>query len=232
MNQTENDKYKKADNELNQVYNQIQNDYKNDSTFIEKLKISQRLWIKFRDAELEMKYPESDKRLSYGSMYPMCATGYLTELTIQRTEKLKKWLEPIPDGEGCSGSIKYRESSKKLKIEKVENYKTQRLLNNFNILKDLKTENLIVKIISVDNLPGSEGLANGEITNDIYIAVSEFDEYPNQSLFKIDNLYNPEIKNIDLTDNNKPIFDILYGPSKNRKTIKTEITINEIKTSR
>lgn len=232
MNQTESDKYKKADKELNQVYQQILIDYKSDSIFIEKLKISQRLWIKFRDAELEMKFPEPDKRLYYGSMYPMCAAGYLTELTEQRTERLKKWLEPTSDGEGCNGSIMYRELPKEPLIENIEDYKIQRLLNNFTILKDLKTDNLIVKIISIDNFPGSAGFSNGEITNDIYIPISEFDEYPNQNLYKITNLYNPEIENIDLSDNDKPSFDILYGLSENRKTLKAEITINEIKTSR
>jgi len=232
MNQTENDKYTKADEELNRVYQQILIDYKNDSTFIEKLKISQRLWIKFRDSELEMKFPEPNKRLYYGSMYPMCAAGYLTELTEQRTERLKKWLEPTLDGEGCNGSIKFRELPKEPIIEKIGDYKIQRLLYNFTVLKDFKTENLIVKIISIDNLSGSAGFSNGEITNDVYFAVSEFGEYPNQNLYKISSLYNPGIENIDLSDNDKPSFEILYGLSENRKTLKIDLTINAIKTSR
>ncbi|MCP4439881.1 MAG: DUF1311 domain-containing protein [Aureispira sp.] len=109
MNQTAGEKYSIADKELNRVYQQILVDYKKDVNFIKNLKISQRLWIKFRDAELEMKYPESDKRAFYGSMYSMCAAGYLSKITKQRTETLKKWLEPIEEGEGCSGSIMYRD---------------------------------------------------------------------------------------------------------------------------
>ena len=54
MNQNASNNYLKADRELNRVYKQILTDYKNDSTFIKKLKVSQRLWIRFRDAELEM----------------------------------------------------------------------------------------------------------------------------------------------------------------------------------
>ena len=54
MNQSASNNYLKADRELNRVYKQILTDYKNDSTFIKKLKVSQRLWIRFRDAELEM----------------------------------------------------------------------------------------------------------------------------------------------------------------------------------
>lgn len=109
MNQTASEKYSIADKELNRVYKQILVDYKDDANFIEKLKISQRLWIKFRDAELEMKYPEPDKRVYYGSMYSMCASAYLSQMTKQRTETLKKWLKPIEEGEGCSGSVMYRE---------------------------------------------------------------------------------------------------------------------------
>lgn len=108
MNQEEREKYLIADKELNDVYKQILTDYKNDSTFIEKLKVSQRLWIKFRDAELDMKFPVADKLMEYGSMYPMCASGYLTKLTNQRIETLKEWLEPFPEGEGCSGSVMFR----------------------------------------------------------------------------------------------------------------------------
>ena len=108
MNQTEYDKYLVVDKELNRVYNQILMEYKNDSTFIEKLKIAQRLWIKFRDAEVEMKFPEADTRFAYGSMYPMCESVYMTYLTNQCIEKLKEWLEPIPDGEACTGSVIYR----------------------------------------------------------------------------------------------------------------------------
>jgi len=107
MNIESNERFKSTDQELNEVYQLILEDYQTDTLFIEKLKASQRLWIKFRDSELEMKYPESDKRL-YGSMYPMCATAYLDQLTNDRIKKLKEWLEPIPKGEGCVGSVKYR----------------------------------------------------------------------------------------------------------------------------
>ena len=59
-----------------------------------------------------MKYPEEDKRLHYGSVITMCELGELTELTTQRTTKLKNWLEWTLDGDVCSGSIMGRESNK------------------------------------------------------------------------------------------------------------------------
>lgn len=108
MNISSSEELKKADSELNQVYKKILIEYASDIAFIQKLKIAQRLWIKYRDAELDMKFPESDKQTHYGSMYPLCMNSYLKKLTKERTKKLREWLEPLPDGEGCRGSIKER----------------------------------------------------------------------------------------------------------------------------
>jgi len=95
-----------ADAELNRVYSLIRKIYKDDDEFISKLKSSQLAWIKLRDADLEMMYPLEDKQLQYGSAYPMCASGFVTTLTLQRVEYLKKWLVGIGEGDVCSGSIK------------------------------------------------------------------------------------------------------------------------------
>lgn len=232
INQIENEEYMKADANLNRVYKQILSDYKTNSKFIEKLRSSQRLWIKFRDAELEMKFPEEDKRLNYGSMYPMCATNYLAELTKQRTTTLKKWLKPTTEGESCNGSLMYRELPTEPIVETVENILTLQLLNNFTLLKDFKTPHLRVKIISLNNSPEGTGFSYDNTNNDIYIAVSELGEYPNQNLFSITNLKNPEIKNIKLSDDDKASLDIIHGNANNRKALKINITVDEIKTDR
>jgi len=233
MNQEINGRYLNADKELNSIYNQILIEYQNDTNFIEKLKSSQRLWIKFRDAELEMKFPEPDKRY-YGSMYPMCVSGYLEQLTTERTKKLKEWLKRVPDGEGCSGSIKYRgQFEKDIVIERIENYEFQRLLNGLEILKEFQTSELSVRIIAFGNLSGSAGFPNGEITHDLFFAVSEFDEYPKQNLFKVGEFYNPKIESIDSTNDMKQIIEISFGKLGERKSLKFELTIDElIKTSR
>lgn len=105
------DQFSEASKELKTVITQIESDYKTDTLFLSKLKISQEIWLKFVAAEIEMKYPEPDKR-NYGSIFPMCANGYLEQMTIQRTKKLKEWLLPVPKGEGCIGSVKYRFEAK------------------------------------------------------------------------------------------------------------------------
>ncbi len=105
MNQEEQNKYLKADKKLNNVYNQILKEYKSDTEFIKNLKIAQRIWIQFRDAEMKLKYPDREQGY-YGSIHPMCLSIYLTELTEERTKKLKMWLLGIEEEDDCSGSVK------------------------------------------------------------------------------------------------------------------------------
>jgi uncharacterized protein YecT (DUF1311 family) len=109
MNQKADNEYKKADKELNSIYNKILKDYKVDTKFITKLKVAQNAWIKFRDAEMNALFPEDNKSVEYGSVFSMCWNNALTDLTKQRIKKLKVWLNGIEEGDACSGSIKIKE---------------------------------------------------------------------------------------------------------------------------
>lgn len=109
MNQEAFEHYKKKDAELNLVYNKILNDYSKDKDFIINLKKTQNIWIQFRDAELAMQFPKEDKLLHYGSVFPMCRSYILAEMTEKRTNRLKVWLEGIEEGEVCLGSIKMKD---------------------------------------------------------------------------------------------------------------------------
>jgi uncharacterized protein YecT (DUF1311 family) len=109
MNEEEHKNFLKADKELNQVYQQILKGYKSDTAFIKNLKASQRLWVQFRDAELSMMYPDRNPGY-YGSIHPMCWSIYKTELTNERIEKLRKWLNSEKEEESCSiTSIKVKQ---------------------------------------------------------------------------------------------------------------------------
>ncbi len=109
MNQEAFEHYKKKDAELNLVYNKIIKEYGNDKEFIINLRKTQNIWIQFRDAELAMQFPKEDKLLHYGSVFPMCRSYILAEMTEQRTNRLKVWLEGIEEGEVCLGSIKMKD---------------------------------------------------------------------------------------------------------------------------
>lgn len=99
----------KADQELNKVWKTIQAKYKDQPVFLEKLKVSQKLWLQFRDAEVDANYPvgkNENPSTQYGSVYPMCVGTVKARLTQQRTEQLKAWLDGAQEGDACSGSIK------------------------------------------------------------------------------------------------------------------------------
>ena len=99
--------YKKADKELNDIYQTILTEYKSDTVFIENLKTAQRIWITFRDAELKVMYPEREVGY-YGSVYPSCVSSYLEKLTRERISALKAWTEGAEDGDACRGSKKFK----------------------------------------------------------------------------------------------------------------------------
>ena len=105
MNMEASKKFYKADEELNLVYNKIRNKYKSDKEFLKNLKLSQNIWIKFRDAEMLVKYPENQQNI-YGSVFSMCYSGWKEKLTIERTKRLKEWLKEYEDGDVCSGSLR------------------------------------------------------------------------------------------------------------------------------
>ena len=98
--------FQKADKELNAVYQQVLTDYKADTAFTRRLRISQRLWLQLRDAEMDTKFPEP---YTYGSIEPMCRSSYKTGLTVQRIKHLKKWMDGIDEGEVCNGSVKIKQ---------------------------------------------------------------------------------------------------------------------------
>lgn len=97
--------YKKADAELNGVYQKILKSYVRETSFIKKFRTAQRLWIQLRDAELAAKYPNSG---SYGSVAPMCESIYLETLTRDRIKFLQVWVTGIEEGEVCLGSVRIK----------------------------------------------------------------------------------------------------------------------------
>ncbi len=98
------EEYQLADMQLNNIYKQLIKEYSHDSLFVMKIRVAQRNWLKFRDSELEMMFPEN--QISSSNKYTKnCRHEYLTQLTKQRTEKLKRWLAGTSDFVECSGSI-------------------------------------------------------------------------------------------------------------------------------
>ncbi len=52
----------KSNKQLNEIYQTTLSKYKSDTIFVQNLKKSQRIWTQFRDAEMEIKYPNYQKK--------------------------------------------------------------------------------------------------------------------------------------------------------------------------
>ena len=109
MNDAACQEYKKADTDLTSTITKIRTAYKDDAVFLDKLEKAQKAWMAFRDAQLEAVYPAADKDTEYGSVYPMCRCSALTELTTQRIEQLKRWIDGVEEGDVCAGSVRAKE---------------------------------------------------------------------------------------------------------------------------
>ncbi len=91
--------------EMDRLYAEILERFGDDTRFIDKLQASQKAWQRYRDAHLEALYPADDKMLEYGSAYRNCRRIALAALTRERIEHLRRWLQGVPEGEVCVGSL-------------------------------------------------------------------------------------------------------------------------------
>ena len=87
MNRCAADEHKKADAELNRVYQQLLP--KLEGEHKEKLKVAQRAWIAFRDAHCEYEAFAFDG----GSMQPLIRFSCLEAVTRERTKQLRGALQ-------------------------------------------------------------------------------------------------------------------------------------------
>ena len=118
----------------------------------------------------------------------------------------------------------------KLKIEKIENSRLIKILNNSELIGENRANNLSVRIYKIDNGSGSAGIAEGhEVSHNLLIAVSEFDEEPTQNLFEIGPLYNPKFVNWIGKKEYQKEFEMEYGTYDNRKSLILKVNINELK---
>lgn len=87
MNAQAADEFTKADKELNEVYAKVLDVL--DDTAKERLKISQRAWVVFRDSEAQFR---ADAEARGGSMWPLVHESVRSKLTKERVKALKEYL--------------------------------------------------------------------------------------------------------------------------------------------
>jgi uncharacterized protein YecT (DUF1311 family) len=98
------DDLKTADDELNRTYKALLEKEKDNKAFVEKIRVAQKAWIAFRDAELEAIYACADPnpRVCWGSMFPMCRSDRQAKMTRERTKRLKELLESGLPADDCN----------------------------------------------------------------------------------------------------------------------------------
>lgn len=116
-----------------------------------------------------------------------------------------------------------------IQVDTINNDELVNIFNRIELLREFKTENLMIRLFSYDNDSGSAKLNNGEVTQNIYFAVSEYDELPKQSLFRIKDLYSTEIVSIDNSGNDTVLIELTHIKNETKETLELELTINEIK---
>jgi uncharacterized protein YecT (DUF1311 family) len=107
MNACAAQEYRETDAIRLSTVRQIVKQYKSDTIFVANLWKAEAIWIKWRDAAVDVKFPGEATR-HYGSVQPMCHAMYLNEITKQHIAYLKQWLEGIEEGDVCRGSVRMK----------------------------------------------------------------------------------------------------------------------------
>jgi hypothetical protein len=116
-----------------------------------------------------------------------------------------------------------------LKISQSDNLRLVQVLNNSDLIVENREKGISVRIYAIDNGSGSAGFESGEVSHNLLIAVSEFDEYPNQNVFEIGPFYDPTfVQWIGEMEYLKG-FEIEYGAYDDRKSLKLQVDINKLK---
>ena len=95
--------YLRLKKEVDDVVKRINNDYARDKVFLAKFSKAQASWESYREAQLEMIFPEADKAV-YGDSYPTCRCNWLLEITNERLDYLVKWVSGTDEDRACGGS--------------------------------------------------------------------------------------------------------------------------------
>lgn len=104
LTQCAGDELKSADDELNRTYQELLKRAAGNRIAVQKIKVAQRAWVAFRDAQIAALYPAEDKQREYGTVFPMCEDLALTDLTRERTRMLKAMLN-IVEGDVCASDV-------------------------------------------------------------------------------------------------------------------------------
>lgn len=96
-----------------------------------------------------------------------------------------------------------------LSVQKVKAADITYVLNNIRSTHKTETANFIVNVYAVANKSGSaKQSGSDEVTDHLYIAISSFDENPQQLLFVIKDVYGPSA--IKMTKQSEQVIELSF----------------------
>jgi uncharacterized protein YecT (DUF1311 family) len=93
MNSCEDAEFRRADSELNGVYQLLLSKATQIPSATVKIKAAERAWILYRDAYMEALFPADDKQGAYGTRYPMDFAAFKTGLTREHAKALRELIK-------------------------------------------------------------------------------------------------------------------------------------------
>lgn len=106
LNLCASDEYRKLDQELNRIYDQLISMHNPDpdyQTFVQRLREAQRAWLKFRDTHMASLFIDSPAN-NRGTAKRLCMSFEMQRLTAARLKELKAFLA-TDEGDICSKRI-------------------------------------------------------------------------------------------------------------------------------
>ncbi|MBT8223282.1 MAG: hypothetical protein KJO94_02425 [Eudoraea sp.] len=116
-----------------------------------------------------------------------------------------------------------------LDIKSSENAELIKTLNSVQLIASNTEHYLSVKIYEMDNGTASAGYPSSEVTHNLLVAVSAFDEEPEQNLFEIGPFYNPKFISWQVDQKNYKEFVIEYGPYDKIQSTKLGVDLKSLR---
>ena len=107
--------YQKLKKDVDDLVKKITKEYAKDAAFLPKFKKAQAAWLTYQDTQMDMIFPETDKKV-YGALYTTCRCNWLIDMTTQRFDFLLKWISNFDDGDACGGSINSKKRKSFVKL--------------------------------------------------------------------------------------------------------------------
>ncbi len=113
-------------------------------------------------------------------------------------------------------------------IAQVSDAALVNVFNNATLMAADTSDYLLVKLYKVSNPTGSAEQPSSEVSHDVMVAVSAYDENPKQSLFNVGTFYNPTFVAWKSIKKYERTFVISYTEKGEKKQVTLKATLNGV----